>query len=57
MSINSENLAQVSVGDFISKAIRLSNHEFEATMRLHNGDESIDNVKMVACSISTYDRC
>jgi len=57
MARNSENFAQASVGDFISKAIRLPNNEFEAAIRLHNGDESIDNVKMVACSISTYDRC
>jgi len=56
MARNSENLAQVSASDFIRNAIRLPNDEFEAAIRLHNSDENINNVKMVACSISTYER-
>jgi len=46
----------VCLREFIHKAVALPDNEFEMAMRLENNDEDINNIKIIAQPLDSYDR-
>jgi len=50
------NKKNVCLREFIHKAVALPDDEFEMAMRLENNDEDINNIKIIAQPLDSYDR-
>jgi len=46
----------VCLREFINTAVALPDDEFEKAMRLENNDEDINNIKIIAQPLDSYDR-
>jgi hypothetical protein len=56
MPLNYGNHARVDLKEFTRKSIALNDVDFEKAMRMENGDDEINKIKIIAQPLSKYGR-